>query len=257
MKKMLTVLLAILCMMSLTVVSFAAEEPLVASGLCGDNAFWSFDEKTNTLTISGEGAMADYESTETPWRKYCLSIKTAIIGNGITRIGGSAFECCENLVDVTIPDSVECIGIYAFAACYALPEVTIPGNVSQIESYAFIGCSSLKKVYIINGAEKYISTQAFDTGADTLDIYFNNTKAQWRASVTSWAGNEEFMPYVTVHCTDGDIVGGLFESVIPETPDVPDDDTSSPTIWEVIVKFIKEFINSIKNLFYILINVFK
>lgn len=244
-------------MMSLAVVSFATEETLVSSDTCGDNAFWSFDERTDTLTISGVGAMKDYESTETPWREYCLSIKTAIIGNGITRIGGSAFECCENLVDVTIPDSVESIGIYAFAACYALPEVTITGNVEEIESYAFIGCSSLKKVYIINGAEKYISTQAFDTGADSLDIYFNDTKAQWRANVTSWIGNEEFMPYVTVHCTDGDIVGGLFESVTPENPDVPDDNTQSPTLWEVIVKFIKEFINSIKNFFYILINIFK
>lgn len=257
MKKLLSVLLAILCVMNLTVVSFAAEETLISSGSCGDNVVWQFDEKTGTLTISGEGAMKDYETSEAPWYDYCLSIKTAIIGNGITRIGGSAFECCENLVDVTIPDSVEVIGIYAFAACYALPEVTIPGNVERLESYAFIGCSSLEKVHIRKGAEKYISTQAFDTGANSLDIYFNDTKAQWKANVTSWEGNEEFMPYVTVHCTDGDIVGGLFESVVSGDTDVSEDETPSSTLWDRIVKFFEELANSIKNFFNWLFNLFK
>ncbi len=31
------------------------------SSKCGENVFWSFDVETKTLTISGTGAMDDYE----------------------------------------------------------------------------------------------------------------------------------------------------------------------------------------------------
>ncbi|MBQ3618681.1 MAG: hypothetical protein II939_11070, partial [Bacteroidales bacterium] len=64
------------------------------SGTCGDNATWTYDEATKTLTISGTGAMSDYPSDNQPWSSI-QDIQTVIIGNGITTIGENAFYKCK------------------------------------------------------------------------------------------------------------------------------------------------------------------
>lgn len=52
-------------------------------------------------------------------------------------IGWSAFEKCEKLTKVVIPDGVESIGMDAFTKCTALKEVTIPASVECIGWGAF------------------------------------------------------------------------------------------------------------------------
>ncbi|WP_166783617.1 leucine-rich repeat protein, partial [Flavobacterium psychrophilum] len=44
----------------------------------------------------------------------------------VTSIGESAFEHCNNLTSVTIPNSATSIGRYAFNMCSRLTSVTIP-----------------------------------------------------------------------------------------------------------------------------------
>ena len=97
--------------------------PLVASadksGKCGENVTYNYVEATNTLTISGTGAMTDYYGYPNliPWNSYRSSIKTTIIENGITSIGGYAFYKCSGLISVTIPNSVTSIGNSVFYGC--------------------------------------------------------------------------------------------------------------------------------------------
>ena len=84
------------------------------SGTTGD-CTWSFDEETNTLTISGNGKMGDYNwSSDMPWYDFDYDIKNVVIENGVTSIGRGAFSGCRNLTGVTIPDSVTNIGEEAF-----------------------------------------------------------------------------------------------------------------------------------------------
>ena len=66
----------------------------------------------------------------------------------VTSIGGSAFEYCRSLTNVTIPDSVTKIGSSAFFECTSLKSVTIPNSVSSIGSSAFYECNSLTSVTI-------------------------------------------------------------------------------------------------------------
>ena len=83
------------------------------SGSCGENVTYSFVSSTGTLTISGTGAMKDYNtSNSAPW--YYLSIKKVVINNGVTSIGDYAFSECTGLTSVTIPNSVTSIGSDAF-----------------------------------------------------------------------------------------------------------------------------------------------
>ena len=77
------------------------------SGPCGENLTWEFDKLTGTLTISGTGAMDDFSSYSRPWFSYEDSIKTIIIGNGVTTIGKYSFEYCQCLTDVYYDGSDE------------------------------------------------------------------------------------------------------------------------------------------------------
>ena len=68
----------------------------------------------------------------------------------ITGIYASAFENCDNLTSVTIPNSVTSIGDNAFSSCSGLTSVTIPNSVTSIGDRAFYVCESLKSITIPN-----------------------------------------------------------------------------------------------------------
>ena len=87
--------------------------------------------------------ITDYNGSEAN-----VTIPSEIDGYTVTEIGWSAFECCNSLTSVTIPDGVTDIGDYAFAECSNLESVTIPDGVTYIGEYAFAECSSLESVTI-------------------------------------------------------------------------------------------------------------
>lgn len=112
-------------------------------GFCGDNVYWSFDENTGELVISGEGTM-DYSTFD----EYKESIKSIIVDEGVTSICYSAFSDCVNLTQVSMPDSVSNIESSAFADCTSLKNIVIPEGVTSISDSTFNGCSSLENVII-------------------------------------------------------------------------------------------------------------
>lgn len=70
------------------------------------------------------------------------------IPEGVTKIGGSAFEGCDNLTSVNIPDSVTSIGRSAFKGCRKLTSAIIHSNVTSTGESAFENCTSLESVTI-------------------------------------------------------------------------------------------------------------
>ncbi|MBQ7670070.1 MAG: leucine-rich repeat protein [Clostridia bacterium] len=104
-----------------------------------------------TLTIRGDGAMADYSyENQSPWEGR-LDITTVVIEYGVTHIGDNAFCSCKGLESVIIPEGVGCISSYAFCSCTSLKSVTIPDSVTTIGEFAFSECSSLKSIDIPEG----------------------------------------------------------------------------------------------------------
>ena len=119
------------------------------SGKCGDHLTWTLND--GVLTISGTGAMWDYDSEEPTWTPYIASIKSVVIENGVTSIGSYAFDGCDAMSTVDIPNSVTLVDDAAFARCKALTSITIPDNVTSIGSWAFQDCIALTTVKIGSG----------------------------------------------------------------------------------------------------------
>ena len=140
---------------------------LDASGTCGDNATYTFDSSTGTVTISGTGSTKDYTSVYSPFTNDAASVKSVIIEDGITRIGAGLFEHCTNLTKVTIGNTVTAIARYAFNDCTALKRVTIPSSVTNIYFQAFNNCTALNTV-VYMGAETQWNAITVDSGNDVL-----------------------------------------------------------------------------------------
>ena len=118
----------------------------------------------NSVTSIGEKAFHN-----TPWQnakgdfsiingillEYQGEDTNVIIPEGVTSIGGSAFERCTSLESVTIPEGVRSIGDGAFYECSSLTSVTIPESMTRIEGGAFYGCRSVTDVYYESSKDKW------------------------------------------------------------------------------------------------------
>ena len=153
---------------------------LIASGTCGENLTWKLS-CDSVLTISGTGDMIDFEAFQynaTPWPEYRNTIKSVIIGEGITRIGNYAFYYCHNIISVDIPNSVTSIGMHAFRECNSLISVTIPDNVTSIGQGAFEWCEKLTSFVVTDNNPQFCSMDGvlFNKDKTTL-ICFPISKA--------------------------------------------------------------------------------
>ena len=140
-KRILSLVLAVV--LALCLLPATAYAATTASGACGKNLTWSLSS-TGTLTISGKGAMAKYDSGKMPWIAYKNQIKSVVLAKGITSIAYLSFSGYTKLTSVQIPDSVTDIGASAFDNCTALSDMTLPKNLKTLGWLAFTGCSSLK-----------------------------------------------------------------------------------------------------------------
>ena len=138
------------------------------------NLTWKLDAD-GTLTISGTGAMKDYNADDNLSPAYCNSkVKKVVIEDGVTSIGDSAFESCNTLISITIPDGVTSIGESAFCNCTSLTSITIPDGVTSIEEDTFYGCNSLTSI-TIPGSVTSIETGTFYNCSSLTDIVIPNS----------------------------------------------------------------------------------
>lgn len=107
----------------------------------GDYAFYKC-EKLESLVLPA----SLHTLSERSFAK-CVSLKTLIIetdGDTILKptvtIGKYAFQGCQSLMKIEIPDTVKTIDDYAFYKCINVRIVTLGNNVEKIGDYAFYGC---------------------------------------------------------------------------------------------------------------------
>ena len=141
----------------------------------GKNVTWLYNIATNTLTISGTGAMADYDSGNPGWYNYRDNISSIVIGDGVTSIGGNAFYGCSSLTSVTV----------CATAC-------------TLGNGAFDGCASDLKIYVFSDKVNYYKS------AENWSDYASNIEAILFQLTKKNAGTES--ESITYYPTLGDAV---------------------------------------------------
>ncbi len=171
-RKSVSLLLALLMLLSVLAVSPITAHA-VESGTTG-SCMWELDD-AGTLTISGNGPMADYyKVSDVPWYEYRYTINKIVIKEGVTFIGNKAFDYNyantvtipstvkrigdgafrgTNLHEVEIPDSVTYIGEDCFRSCGSLYAVKLSKNLTELSKQVFCQCKALTEINIPEGVE--------------------------------------------------------------------------------------------------------
>ena len=206
--RLLSALLALAMLLALLPTAAFAEDSTTIKYDCGENGnnvIATLDTVTGTLTISGSGKMADYNSNGSPWSvNVKKAIQTVVIKNGVmsigncafynateltsvtfendsklTNIGQAAFGSCRKLTSITIPFSVTTIGANAFVVCEKLTSITIPSSVTSIGANAFKYCSGLQSVtFAPNSGLQTIGTEAFEKCHKDLIICYSDERGK-------------------------------------------------------------------------------
>lgn len=143
------------------------------------------------------------------WSGTPVDVTIPLIYNNkkVTRIGYKAFENCESLISITIPDTVRTIDAHIFKGCYSLENIIMPfiggqgflGSLfgasyssdnyryvpetlkkititaaTRIDDYAFYECKLLTDIVLSNSIES-IGERAFSKCASLSNIILPNT----------------------------------------------------------------------------------
>ena len=159
-RRFFAMLLSLAMLFTLVPTAFAVDsesQPTEMSGNCGaddsgDSVKWALADDDGdgfyTLTISGNGDMADYDvgKNRAPWYNSLLqegatttaysgrtfvNITNVVITNGVTHIGAYAFAYT-TVSDIQIADGVTSIGKGAFLWANWLKNITIPSSVTNM-----------------------------------------------------------------------------------------------------------------------------
>lgn len=173
------------------------------SGKCGANLYWMFDDETGVLTITGTGAMEDYDEDMNPagWNPWGDKITSVVIGEGVTGIGDYAFWKCTNIEQITVKATTPpTVGEGAFNDVPKTITLYVPGN--KVNTYQK---NTDWKVFTniqpdpTGGTGGESITWAFDAVSSTLTISGTGDMDDWasRAEVP-WAELRSDIVTVTI-----------------------------------------------------------
>ena len=153
----------------------------------------------NTYTVKGIGSHA-FDG--------CNELTSVSIPNTVISIGDYAFRGCSALLSINIPNTVTSIGACAFSGCTNLPSVVIPNSVTTIAQSLFSGCTSLSSVTIPSSITS-IGYCAFQNCYNLTSVTIPNSVS----TIGSWAFSHCGMISVTVHANITYVDYNAFENI--------------------------------------------
>lgn len=103
----------------------------------------------------------------------CDSIISLVIPDSVTVIGSWSFAYCTNLSSVSLGNNLATIGYRSFENCTSLKNITVPASVSTIGSEPFFNCTSIEKIEVDESNEYYCDLEGvlFTKDMDTIISY--------------------------------------------------------------------------------------
>ena len=135
-----------------------------------------YQGKTYTVTAIGDCAFEE-----------CDWVSSIQLPETLTTIGACAFEGCDAL-EPRIPESVTEIGPGAFMSCQGLTSITIPDAVTSISNKMFQWCYNLSEVNIPDGVTT-IGDEAFKYCSELTDFVIPEAVTRVGSSAFSWCEN--------------------------------------------------------------------
>lgn len=118
----------------------------VEEGKCGPQATWVLDSE-GVLTVSGKGGISvapvnwyyNYKNSSNEWGlRHVDDVKEVIVEDGITALGDYTFFGWDNLIYVTLSETVSSINKNSFDGCSNLTQVIIKNPECSIAEHAYI-----------------------------------------------------------------------------------------------------------------------
>ncbi len=138
--------------------STPVREGYVFDGWYYNGKIWVFSEETVNSDISLEGrwipdCLTFVEGKESASVELCSNVNGTVIvpeyykGKRVVAIYDNAFNGCDKITQVILPDSITTIGACAFEKCTSLRKINIPLSLTKIGNRAFMDCYLLNEVY--------------------------------------------------------------------------------------------------------------
>lgn len=146
------------------------------SGALGENIFWSFDEETKALVITGSGEMLNLASAEDyGWYFFKDEIETVEFANSVTSVSDYAFSGYPNLKEVYLGQGVGKLGKNSFADCPTLAIVTSCALKLTAEDSSF-GNNDSRLVLLYNSSATQAADYASAHGMKHIPVYYDTEK---------------------------------------------------------------------------------
>lgn len=241
MKRILTLLLAMMLVLSAAPAAFATEveettgetEIVRAPDECGEGITWEFDG--GVLYIRGDGEMDDFEEVGAPWQAYKDEIEEVIIEGKLTYIGAYAFKDFDGLLAVDFGSALYEIGPEAFRSCDGLEAIWLPDTFKIFGESSFQSCKNLKEIHCSGRFPSFRQNSMWDS---YLTIYFP-AERPWNVEnikqlEEAFKGRVEFLasdgsdPYDPTEATEPEET--VPETTVPETtvPETTIPETEAP-----------------------------
>ena len=150
-------------------------EKVLGSGVCGDDAYWTFF-KSGKLVIKGRGRLYDFYYSE-PWNKfgeyddddnYHSNIKEIVIESGITNLSYNVFNGA-NDIKVVLSDTVSNVEL-AFSSC-SFNEFVVDKNNKKYSSLDGNLMSKDQKTLLMYADYNHRTEYTVPESVDSLDMY--------------------------------------------------------------------------------------